>query len=309
MGEDRTGHQSGQRVTVDEAARHLGLTVDAIRKLVQHRKIAYEKDEAGRVQIILDEGEVLQNKSPDDTGQDTGAHVEVAEELRARVHYLERLLADERKARTEERRRYEGIVAQLMQRIPDLEAPSQARESPQKHDPSEAPTDVLGDASTVATERLDKAEQLQMSDRATILKGTFRWVYLVLLVLLIPVPLIIAGAFSGLTFFYSMANMLFSVVGLIQGFTSRRSVRLVWRRVVIIGLLIMTLIMVVDFGLLASLGEFSGVDIDSFTEFINVYFISRAGTLLAFGFPPALFYVSCVALGRALQPQPMDQRS
>ena len=230
------------------------------------------------------------------------------EELRARVHYLERVLEGEREARTEERRRHDAFVAQLKRRISELEAPSQARESRQKHDPSEAPTDVLGDTSTVATERLGKAEQLQMSERATDLRGAIRWVSLILLVLLLPVPLIIAGAFSGPTFFYSVANMLFSVVGLIHGFTSRASARLVWRRVIITGLLIMTLIIIVDFGILASLGEFSGVEIDSFYEFVNVYFISQAGTLLAFGLPPALFYVSCVALGRALQPRTMDQR-
>jgi hypothetical protein len=53
VGEDR---QSRRRVTVDKAARHLGLTADAVRKRVQRGQIAYEKDEAGRVRIILDEG-------------------------------------------------------------------------------------------------------------------------------------------------------------------------------------------------------------------------------------------------------------
>jgi excisionase family DNA binding protein len=49
-------------VTVDEAARHLGLTVDAVRKRVQRGQIAYEKDEAGRVRIILDEGRPYRTK-------------------------------------------------------------------------------------------------------------------------------------------------------------------------------------------------------------------------------------------------------
>ncbi len=296
-------------MTVDEAARHLRITVDAVRKRMQRGQISYEKDGAGRGWIILDEIETLQDRSPDNTEQAAGVHEELVGELRDRVHYLERVLEDEREGRTEERRRHDTLMAQLMQRIPELEAPSEARESPQSPDPSEAPTDVLRDASTAATERWNKAEQLQMPNRAAIRTGTFRWVYLLLTVVLIAVLLIIAGAFSGPFYFYSVANMLFSVVGLIQGFTSRRSFRLIWRRVVITGLLIMTLIMIVDFGLLIRLGEFSGVDIDSFNEFINVYFISQGSTLLAFGLPPALFYVSCVALGNALQPQMIDERS
>ena len=128
MGEDR---QSGRRVTVDEAARHLGLSVDAVRKRVQRGQIAYEKDQAGRVRIILDKSETLQDESPDTTGQ--GAVAELVEELRDRVHYLERVLEDEREARTEERRRHDTLMAQLMQRIPELEAPAspETRESPE----------------------------------------------------------------------------------------------------------------------------------------------------------------------------------
>jgi hypothetical protein len=116
---------------VDEAARHLGLTVDAVRKRMQRGQIAYEKDEAGRVRIILDESETLQDKGPDSAGRATGAHEELVEELRDRVHYLERVLEEEREARTEERRRHDTLMAQLMQRIPELEAPSEEREPPE----------------------------------------------------------------------------------------------------------------------------------------------------------------------------------
>src|SRR5215208_3551253 len=100
MGEDSTARQSGRRVTVDEAARHLGLTVDAVRKRVQRGQIAHEKDAAGRVRIILDESETLQDESPDTTGrtwrqQDSA----IAEELRERIRYLERQVEEEREAR------------------------------------------------------------------------------------------------------------------------------------------------------------------------------------------------------------------
>jgi hypothetical protein len=50
------------------------------------------------------------------------------------VHYLERMLEDEREARTEERRRRDTLMAQLMQRIPQLEAPSEAPEASETAD-------------------------------------------------------------------------------------------------------------------------------------------------------------------------------
>jgi excisionase family DNA binding protein len=118
-------------VTVDEAARHLGLTVDAVRKRVQRDQIPHEKDAAGRVRIILDDVETLQDERPDTAGQSN----ELVEELRDRLRFVERQLEEEREARTEERRRHDTLMAQLMQRIPEIEAPREARESPEK--PSE----------------------------------------------------------------------------------------------------------------------------------------------------------------------------
>jgi hypothetical protein len=47
------------------------------------------------------------------------------------VSYLERVLEEERGARTEERRRHDTLMAQLMQRIPEIEAPSEARGAPE----------------------------------------------------------------------------------------------------------------------------------------------------------------------------------
>ncbi len=105
MGEDSTAPQSGRRVTVDEAARYLGLSVDAVRKRVQRGQIAHEKDLAGRVRIILDDSETLQDESPDTLGQST----ELVGELRDRIRYLERQVEEEREAR----RRADTILAQL----------------------------------------------------------------------------------------------------------------------------------------------------------------------------------------------------
>ena len=51
MGE---GHTSGNRFSVYEAAEVMGITVDAIRKRVARGTIPHEKDDDGRVWVILD---------------------------------------------------------------------------------------------------------------------------------------------------------------------------------------------------------------------------------------------------------------
>jgi hypothetical protein len=50
------------------------------------------------------------------------------------VHYLERVLEEELEARTEEHRRHDILMAQLMQRIPELEAPREPREAAERHE-------------------------------------------------------------------------------------------------------------------------------------------------------------------------------
>jgi excisionase family DNA binding protein len=139
VGEDR---QSGRRVTVDEAARHLGLTVDAVRKRVQRGQIAFEKDQGGRVRIILDEGETLQDDSPDTTGQDAGADAELVEELRRTNELLREVIT----TRDEEIRRRDTIFMNMTEAMKALNPPapegsSEAREP----DVSPGPTYELGE--------------------------------------------------------------------------------------------------------------------------------------------------------------------
>ncbi len=153
MGEDATGRPSGRRLTVDEAARALGLSVDAIRKRVQRGTIPHEKDGAGRVRIILDspdDNSTLRDERPDTTGRD-----ELVEELRDRVRALERRLDEEQEAR----RRTDTILAQLARAneeqartIRELEAPSEPRESPAPSGPGPTPPEGSGEAQG-ATER------------------------------------------------------------------------------------------------------------------------------------------------------------
>jgi len=182
---------------------------------------------------------------------------------------------------------------ELESRIRELEAPQGEPESPLGRGSTESPTEELADAQ----------KALEPSEMGT------RRGYLLLAALVITVLQIMAFAWFQLPIFYYLLNVIASVVGLIQGFRSRLSFRSVWRRTVITSLLIMVLVIVVLFGQLANGGEFSGVDIDSFNEFMNVYLMSQASTLLVYGLPPALIYVSCVAFGNALQPRKIDERN
>lgn len=121
-------------MTVDEAARHLGLTVDAVRKRVQRGQIEHEKDAAGRVRIILDipdNTSTIQDERPDTTGQDStraDAREELVEELRDRVAFLEREL----ERRSSEAERYQQIVAGLTQANTEQARTIRAIEAPQE---------------------------------------------------------------------------------------------------------------------------------------------------------------------------------
>ncbi len=125
MGEDSTAPQSGRRVTVDEAARHLGLSVDAIRKRVQRGQIAHERDQAGRVRIILDESETIHDEGPDTTGLGQSPLLEAKDET---ITLLRQQLESERQAHAEARR----LLAAALERIPlQIEPPSEAPGGPE----------------------------------------------------------------------------------------------------------------------------------------------------------------------------------
>jgi excisionase family DNA binding protein len=100
-------------MTVHTAARVLGISEDAVRMRVKRGTLDAER-EGGRLYVMLE---------AEPTNDPTG-RTEMIEELRDRLRYIEGQLEQEREARTEERRRHDTLMAQLMQRIPELEAPS-----------------------------------------------------------------------------------------------------------------------------------------------------------------------------------------
>jgi hypothetical protein len=102
--------------------------VDAIRKRVQRGTIPHEKDAAGRVWILLDTGRPRQDTIQDTTGQrQDGESGPLISEMRGRIEDLREQLEAERQAHAEARR----IIAGLVERIPAIEAPSEAPESPE----------------------------------------------------------------------------------------------------------------------------------------------------------------------------------
>ena len=75
--------------------------------------------EGGRLYVLLD---------TDPTTEPTADRTDkLLEELRERVRYLERQVEEERDAR----RRADTLLARLMDRVPELEAPLEPRESPE----------------------------------------------------------------------------------------------------------------------------------------------------------------------------------
>ncbi len=146
------------RMTVQEAATALGVTVEAVRGRMHRGKYTREKTEDGRVYVLLTPDQ-LANVSPNDrerfdqrshersaNGPDPGPDrddrplvqelvEELAEELRQEVLFLRAELAtrnEELRRREEEHReesrRKDHIIMSLTQRIPELEAAPEPRE-------------------------------------------------------------------------------------------------------------------------------------------------------------------------------------
>lgn len=108
-----------RRITLREAADELGISKDAVRQRIRRKTLRSDKGGDGRVYVYLD-------ASVD------GVHDDEAEgedrlyrEMRERIAYLERQVEEEREAR----RRADTLLARLMDRVPELEAPREVPEA------------------------------------------------------------------------------------------------------------------------------------------------------------------------------------
>jgi hypothetical protein len=138
-------HRGVRRIPLREAADELGISKDAVRQRIRRDTLRSDKGDDGRVYVYLDtsphgvHGDEAERKGED----------RLYREMRERIAYLERQVEEERDAR----RRADTLLAQLMQRIPELEAPpgDSRRESPET--PAEGEPDTTGPSETPAEPR------------------------------------------------------------------------------------------------------------------------------------------------------------
>src|SRR5215218_11102007 len=104
----------------------MGVTVDAIRKRISRGTIPHERDEQGRVWVLLDTDQDAASKvhDTDQPQSDTTALISAKDEMIAAL----REQLEQANERDRENRR---IIAALTSRIPQLEAPSEAPGTPE----------------------------------------------------------------------------------------------------------------------------------------------------------------------------------
>ena len=135
------------RVTVDEAAKLLGTSANALRKRIERGTIKSEKVDGVRYVLLSDRdmpqhaGDTSSDMPHDSAGQshDSAAGMSAfVDSLEDQVDYLRRQL----EVWQEEARRKDHIIAALTERIPELEAAPEPRESWESA--SERATDGIG---------------------------------------------------------------------------------------------------------------------------------------------------------------------
>lgn len=122
MGEDQTDRPSPDldRLTVAQAATALNISQDAVRKRIARDTIPNDRDESGRVHVYLSPSETVHKTVQDSVQDDATKTVQDAyiRSLEDQIAFLRREL--ERK---------DTILLNLTERIPELEAPQDARET------------------------------------------------------------------------------------------------------------------------------------------------------------------------------------
>ena len=132
---DEGDRRGVDRLTIQEAARQLGVSEGAVRKRVTRGTLQHEKEDDGRVYVYLDAGDRRGVDDGQDEGVDPNSNVLISQ-LRDEVAYLR-----------DENRRKDEIIMQQAMTMRQLTAappqePSEARESPE----SSGPTDELEEA-------------------------------------------------------------------------------------------------------------------------------------------------------------------
>jgi excisionase family DNA binding protein len=110
------------RLTVAEAADALGVSQDAVRKRIARGTIPHDRDASGRVHVYLSPSETVYEADQDTVRGDASKTIQDT--------YI-RSLEDQITFLRGELERKDAILLNLTDRIPQLEAPSEARGSPE----------------------------------------------------------------------------------------------------------------------------------------------------------------------------------
>jgi hypothetical protein len=138
-----------RRLPVKEAAQLLGTTEHALRQRLYRGTLQYEKDDRGRVYVLLTPGDTephgeVHGENLGDARRDARGDTqreanlvsgELVEELRDRVQSLENQLVHEREANRENRR----LLAAALERVPAIEAPPDTPAHNASSEPRESP--------------------------------------------------------------------------------------------------------------------------------------------------------------------------
>jgi hypothetical protein len=157
MPEHATDTPPTRRVPVEEAAKVLGITANAVRKRLERGTLRSERDGDARYVILDDDMPRPAADMPNGMPTDTALIVARLENevgfLRELVRSRDEELRREREAREEAERRHDKIIMRMAERIPELDAPRRARNGhetataephreqhrPSAEDPHEAP--------------------------------------------------------------------------------------------------------------------------------------------------------------------------
>jgi len=136
-----TDPATGRKLTVAEAAEVLEISGDAVRSRIKRGTLPTVR-EGGRVLVVMGvtDRPTDQAKPANRQGEDL-----LYQEMQARIRYLEQQVEEEREAR----RRADTLLARLMDRLPELEASTEARGEPETaaQEPEEAaPRPATGEA-------------------------------------------------------------------------------------------------------------------------------------------------------------------
>jgi hypothetical protein len=123
------------RLTIQEAARTLGISEGAVRKRVVRGTLKHEKEDDGRIYVYLDAGDGRGVDDVQDAGVDPDSSALISQ-LRDEVAYL----------RDENRRKDEIIMQQAMTMRQITAASQEPPESPESPASTDTTTEVHGEA-------------------------------------------------------------------------------------------------------------------------------------------------------------------